>query len=58
MAEARAVLALSELALASGEPAQALKLAQQAAAAFRDLGTPRDHARALTAVSQAHTALY
>lgn len=57
MAEVRAVRELGELALASGDPGQAVVLAGQAAGGFRELGTPLEEARALTLLSDAHTAL-
>jgi tetratricopeptide (TPR) repeat protein len=56
-AEARALLALAELALASGDPRQAITLGQQAAAAFREMGMPLIHARALGLLSDAHAVL-
>lgn len=55
--EARAVLGLGELALASGNPAQALVHGQQASGVFRGLGAMLDNARALTLLGRAHAAL-
>jgi DNA-binding SARP family transcriptional activator len=57
LAEAQALLGLSELALTSGDPREAVVLGRQASAAFREMGTPLYEARALTLLSQAHTAL-
>ena len=56
-AEARALIGLSELALASGDPGQAVVLGQQASGIFRDMGAPLDEVRALTLLSDAHAAL-
>ena len=55
--EARALLGLAELALASDDPGQAVALGQQAAGAFRDVGVPLIEAQALTLLSDAHLAL-
>ena len=57
LTEARALLGLSELALASGDPRQAVAFAQRAAGAFRGMGTPLYEARALTLLGDAHAAL-
>jgi hypothetical protein len=56
-ADARALLGLSELALASGDPAQAVVFAQRASGAFAEFGAPLHEARALTLLGEAHTAL-
>jgi DNA-binding SARP family transcriptional activator/tetratricopeptide (TPR) repeat protein len=48
---------LGELALASGDPGQAVVLAEQAASASRDLGEPLEEVQALTLLSDAHAAL-
>jgi Tfp pilus assembly protein PilF len=55
--EAKALHALSELALASGDPGQAAALAGQAACACRELGALPDEARALALLGHVHTAL-
>ena len=52
-----AALGLGELALASGDPAQALVFGQQAAAAFRDMRAPLHEAHALALIGDAHAAL-
>jgi hypothetical protein len=57
LTEARALLGLSELALTTSDPAQALIFGQQAADVFRDMGALLDAARALTLLSAAHAAL-
>ena len=57
MAEARALLGLSELALTSGDPGQAVALGQQASGIFRGMGAPLYEERALTLLSDAHAAL-
>jgi hypothetical protein len=48
---------LSELALTSGEPGQAIVTVQQAADVFRDMGALLDAVRALNLLSDAHAAL-
>ena len=57
MAEARALLGLGELELASGDPRQGVVLGQQAAALFGELTAPLYKARALTLLSNAFIAL-
>jgi len=57
MAGGRALLGLSELALASDEPKQAAVLAQQASDAFQKIGTPLYAERALNLLSSALAAL-
>ncbi len=56
LAAARARLGLSELALASSDPGQAIVQATQASAAFHELGAPLEQARALTLLVDACTA--
>jgi DNA-binding SARP family transcriptional activator/tetratricopeptide (TPR) repeat protein len=53
----RILRGLGELALASGDPGQAVVLADQAAGASRDLGEPLEEVQALTLLSDAHAAL-
>lgn len=55
--EARALLGLSELALTSGNPGQAVVYGQQASGILRRLGALGDDARAISLLSQAHAAL-
>jgi hypothetical protein len=50
------LLGQGELALTSGDPGQAVVLAQQASGAFRELRTPLKEARALTLLCDAHAA--
>jgi len=57
LAEARALLGLSELALTSGDPREDVVFGRQASDAFREMGTPLLEAGALTLLSEAHTAL-
>ena len=57
LAEARTLLGLSELALANGDPGQAVVLGRQASAVFRDMGALLYDVRALTLLSEAHAAL-
>ncbi len=57
MAEARALLGLSELALTGGDPGQAVVLGQQASGIFLGMGAPLYEERALTLLSDAHAAL-
>lgn len=57
MAEARALLGLSELELASADPRQAVLLGQQAAGVFGNLKAPLYEVRALVLLSDAYTAL-
>jgi DNA-binding SARP family transcriptional activator/tetratricopeptide (TPR) repeat protein len=54
---ARARLGLSELALAAGDPQQAVVLGKQASNGFRDIGAWLYDVRALTVLSDAHAAL-
>jgi hypothetical protein len=56
MTEARALLGLSELALTSGDPAEALVYGRQASDIFGRLGALLDNARALILLSHAHAA--
>jgi hypothetical protein len=51
LAEARALLGLSELALASSDPRQAVVLGQQASDVFRDRGTQLYEVRTLSLLS-------
>jgi hypothetical protein len=48
---------LSELALATSDPVQAVVFGRQASGVFRDLGALLDDARALMLLSDAHAAL-
>jgi DNA-binding SARP family transcriptional activator len=57
LAEARALLGLSELALASGDPKQAVVFGLQASQMFRDMEALLYNARALTFLSDAYAAL-
>ena len=57
IAEARALLGLGELELASGDPRQGVVLGQQAAALFGELTARLYKARALTLLSNAFIAL-
>jgi hypothetical protein len=57
MAEARALLGLGELALAGGDPRQAVVYAQRVSNVFRGMGAPLAQARALTLLRDAHSAL-
>src|SRR5262249_40919514 len=56
LAEARALLALGELALASGDPDHAVGLGQQASDIFREIETPPFEERALTLLRDARAA--
>jgi hypothetical protein len=57
LAEARALLGLGELALASGDPGQAVVFGKDASDMFRGIGAVLYDARALTLLSDAHAAL-
>jgi tetratricopeptide (TPR) repeat protein len=57
VAQARVLLGLSELALASDDPGEAIVSGQRAAAAFREMRMPLYEARALTLLSDAYAAL-
>jgi hypothetical protein len=57
LVEARALLGLSELCLASGDPNQAVVYGEGAVDVFRSMGALLDAARAVTMLSAAHTAL-
>jgi DNA-binding SARP family transcriptional activator len=57
LAETRSFLGLSELALASGDPEEAVVLAKQASKMFRDMGALLYDSRALALLSDAHAAL-
>ena len=52
-----AVLGLAALALARGDPAEAVSAGRQAAAEFGAMGTPLFQAEALTLLSKAYTAM-
>jgi DNA-binding SARP family transcriptional activator/tetratricopeptide (TPR) repeat protein len=56
-AQTRALLGLSELALASGDPHEALLFGQQAVSAFREMCMPLYEADALRLLSDAYAAL-
>jgi hypothetical protein len=56
-AEARALLGLTELALASGDPGEAVAFGQRAGDAFRRLETPLCEIEALTLLSAAYAAV-
>lgn len=56
LAESRSLLGLAELALATGDPAQATVTERQALAMFQAVGAPLYQARALTLLSDAYTA--
>jgi hypothetical protein len=51
--EGRLLLGMSELALADGDPAQAVAHAEQAASIFRSTGTPLYEAQAMALLSLA-----
>jgi DNA-binding SARP family transcriptional activator len=57
LTEARTLRGLGELALASGDPQQAVGLAGQAAGASRELRAAPDEIRALTLLADAHIVL-
>jgi len=57
LAEARALLGLSELDLASGDPGQAVAFARRASEFFRSIGALIYDVRALTLLSEAYAAL-
>ena len=57
LVEARALLGLSELALARGDPGEAVDLGQQASEVFLDVGAVLYQVRTLTLLSAAHAAL-
>jgi tetratricopeptide (TPR) repeat protein len=55
-AQMRALLGLSEVALAGGDPGEAILFGQRAADAFREIRMPLDEARALTLLGRAYAA--
>jgi DNA-binding SARP family transcriptional activator len=57
LAEARALLGLSELALISEDPRRAVALGERASGLFREIGAPLYDTQALTVLSSAHAAL-
>lgn len=57
LAEARATLGLSELALASGDPEKAVIVARQASQVFRDIGAQLYEMRVLALLGKAHAVL-
>jgi DNA-binding SARP family transcriptional activator len=57
LAEARVLLGLSELAIANGDPAQAIVLGQRASGVFRGMGALLDDVHAHAMLSTAHAAL-
>jgi tetratricopeptide (TPR) repeat protein len=56
LTEARALLGLGELALASGHPEQAVDLGRRALDVFNSMGAPRDAVRAANLLDDAGTA--
>ncbi len=57
LTEARALFGLSELALTSGDPGQAVVFGQRASEVFHSMGALLDDMRALTLLSEAYAAL-